>query len=84
MELVGVTANDALINESIMQLPDDEQLQPASNNDELIDESLFGGLDDEELRPAARRTRDRVRVSRPIPSVSALSLSALCEIVVGM
>jgi hypothetical protein len=85
MNLGDVAADDALINESIMQLPDDEQLQLASN-DELIDESLIGGVD-EELRPVAavaRRTRDRARVSRAIPSVSALSLSALCEIVVGM
>lgn len=76
MDFVGVGAEDALINESIMRLPDDE--------DELINESPIGDADDEEIRPAARTTRDRVGVSRTIPSVSALSLSNLCEIVVGM
>ncbi len=76
MELVGVGAEDALINESIMRLPDDE--------DELINESPIGDVDDEEMCPAACTTRDRVGVSRTIPSVTALSLSDLCEIVVGM
>jgi hypothetical protein len=76
MDLDGVAAEDALINESIMRLPDDE--------DELINESLIGGVDDEEIRPDARTTRDRVGVSRMIPPVTALSLSDLCEIVVGM